>query len=346
MKKSLLLLLIITSFYGCNNNPSKQSEDKSNLTKNISSTEENSKNNIKNILKKTVSISMFDANRQPLSYGSGIIVEDGVIATNLHVLENATSGKVNFEGENFDINGYIAVDRLNDIVLISVPIKEKGVNFYKGEISAGDKIFVAGNPVGLEKTLSDGIVSNPNRILNGKNLIQISAPISPGSSGGPVTNEIGELIGVACGSLTNGQNLNFAVPLNFLTKLLNSKNIIRPLDFKASKKTTNVNLNNDYKSWIKIRNISSINTTEGSEFILCFSIYNKTEYIVSNLKILLIAYDREGIPTDYQTYSFFNQGVLPGLSKEVERVYAPNKYIEKPLNGKVEYRVLSYDIQN
>ena len=59
---------------------------------------------------------------------------------------------------------------------------------------------------------------------------------------------------------------------------------------------------------------------------------------------MLIAYDDEGIPTDYQTYNFFPNGIQPGLAKEVERLYPMNKYIEEPRKGKVEFRILSYYI--
>jgi len=84
----------------------------------------------------------------------------------------------------------------------------------------GDTVLVAGNPKGLEATFSRGIVS---AIRSNPDLIQIDAPISAGSSGGPVVNESGEVIGVATSSLTQGQNLNFAAPLlkNFAFRELN-----------------------------------------------------------------------------------------------------------------------------
>src|SRR5262249_3421737 len=83
----------------------------------------------------------------------------------------------------------------------------------------GDEVYVVGNPEGLEGTFSQGIISS----LRGNDYIQITAPISHGSSGGPVLNKNGEVIGVAVGLIEEGQNLNFAIPVSKLTQLLNRK---------------------------------------------------------------------------------------------------------------------------
>ncbi len=95
------------------------------------------------------------------------------------------------------------------------------------QIEVGQEIFALGNPRGLEGTISPGIISGMNfREVDGENLIQITAPISGGSSGGPVVNQKGEVIGVASASFRERQNLNFAVPSSYLAILLaNSKNV-------------------------------------------------------------------------------------------------------------------------
>jgi len=83
-------------------------------------------------------------------------------------------------------------------------------------VAVGDPVFVVGNPEGLEGTFSQGVVS----ALRGETYIQITAPISAGSSGGPVLNNKGEVIGVAVGAITEGQNLNFAIPVARVANLL------------------------------------------------------------------------------------------------------------------------------
>lgn len=333
----------------CNNQNLHNKDDKSNhntsiRNETIENQEIHSKNVVQEVLSKTVAISMLDKNRQTLSFGSGFIIDKGVIVTNLHVIEDASFGFVEFEGNKYDIEGYISVDQENDLVLLKVPIEKEGIKIHEGNIYSGEKVFVAGNPIGLPQTISDGIISNPERKLSNKKLIQITAPISPGSSGGPVTNQNGELIGVACGTLIEGQNLNFAIPVEYLKVLINNAGEITQLNISKAKKTLSTYDDNKYANWIKIRKISTIDVTDGSKYILCFSIYNKTQYVINNVKIMLIAYDNEGIPTDYKTYSFFPNGIQPGLAKEVERLYPRNKYIEEPAHGRVEFRILSYQI--
>jgi len=90
------------------------------------------------------------------------------------------------------------------------------------KVQIGESVYVAGNPIGfLEGTFSNGIISGVREFRVGSERIQITAPISKGSSGGPVLNSKGEVIGVAVSIITAGQNLNFAIPSNYLSELLN-----------------------------------------------------------------------------------------------------------------------------
>ena len=96
----------------------------------------------------------------------------------------------------------------------------------------GETVYAVGNPRGLEGTFSDGIISSI-RLRDGDKLIQITAPISRGSSGGPVLNQKGEAIGVSVLSVINGQNLNFAIPSNYLKSLLTKVGVAKPLSHLA-----------------------------------------------------------------------------------------------------------------
>src|SRR6516225_1013196 len=95
-------------------------------------------------------------------------------------------------------------------------------------VQVGDSVYAVGNPEGLEGTFSQGIVSGI-RESGGDRLLQITAPISPGSSGGPVLNEKGEVIGVSVATFRDGQNLNFAVPSIYLKELLSKAGPLIPL---------------------------------------------------------------------------------------------------------------------
>ena len=174
----------------------------------------------------TVLIVMEDAGGQKLSTGSGFFVDRGMIVTNLHVIEGASRGYVKRVGMNktFRIQGILAKDPRQDLVIIKVP--DAGVPVLpigrSDKVQIGESVYVSGNPIGfLEGTFSNGIVSGVREFRIGRERIQITAPISGGNSGGPVLNSKGEVIGIAASVITTGQNLNFAVPAKYLTKLLN-----------------------------------------------------------------------------------------------------------------------------
>jgi len=178
-----------------------------------------------NALAATVLIVMEDANGHPLSTGSGFFVEPGIVATNLHVVEGVLRGYVKSVGMNttYDIQGILAMDSRQDLALIEVPdIGAPVLPLGKSdEVHVGQSVYVTGNPIGfLEGTFSDGIVSGVREFRVGSERIQITAPISKGSSGGPVLNSKGEVIGVAVSTITAGQNLNFTIPSNYLKDLL------------------------------------------------------------------------------------------------------------------------------
>ena len=163
--------------------------------------------------------------------GSGFIADsNGIIVTNYHVVKNATSISVKLKtGEIFKAIKVINLDKVKDICILKIesfdlPTLTLGNS---NEINIGDNCIAIGNPQGLENTVSNGIISG-SRLYEGMNIFQITAPISPGSSGGPLLNEIGEVVGIT--SMTwkeaGTQNINFAIPINYVRGLLqNSKDL-------------------------------------------------------------------------------------------------------------------------
>ncbi len=171
----------------------------------------------------------YDSKGNPIRQGSGFIVRaDGAIVTNYHVISNAKDIKVKIEEKVLNVEGLILVDKERDIVILKV----KGENLQKVKLgdfektNIGEKIYVISSPQGLENTISDGILSGIREITHERNVLQITAPISSGSSGGPVFNENGEVIGVATFILEESQNLNFAMPVNFIKDKIDTKKVI------------------------------------------------------------------------------------------------------------------------
>ena len=179
----------------------------------------------KKALASTVLIVMEDAKGQPLSSGSGFFVKRGMIATNLHVVEGVFNGYVKRVGMNkaYQIKNIVAMNSQQDLAVLRVsdvgaPVLPLGNS---DELQIGEPVYAVGNPKGyLEGTFTEGVVSGMREFQVGNRRIQISAPISKGNSGGPVLNSKGEVIGVAVSFITEGQNLNFAIPSNYLKELL------------------------------------------------------------------------------------------------------------------------------
>jgi parallel beta-helix repeat protein len=160
--------------------------------------------------------------------GTGFAVSaDGKIATNYHVIEKASKIFVKLpDGRTIGIERVVAFDKRVDLAILQVrdvslrPLPLGDSNAVK----VGQEVCVMGSPLGLEQSFSTGVVS-AKRVLDGFEWVQITAPISPGSSGSPVMNRDGAVIGVATFTTREGQNLNFAAPVNFLKQLLNGEPI-------------------------------------------------------------------------------------------------------------------------
>ncbi len=175
-----------------------------------------------------VSIIMSDKDGHPIAQGSGFLVSrDGRIVTNYHVIKSGDSAVVKLpDGAFYAVDGIVASDKVRDITII----KAHGENFRtlilgdSDRIQVGEEVIAIGNPLSLESTVSNGIVSGIRMIENeGGKLLQVTVPISPGSSGGPLLNMAGEVVGITTSSLKGGENLNFGIPINDAKRLLVSK---------------------------------------------------------------------------------------------------------------------------
>jgi len=169
-----------------------------------------------------VTIIVSDYNGKLKHIGSGFFYnKQGDIISNSHVLMKNTSAKIKtFKGDKYAVGSIIERNEKNDVVKARVHIP-KATPFLKTATTypvVGEKIMVVGSPMGLEQTYTEGIVSAWRDIPGKGKAIQISAPVSPGSSGGPVLNMKGEVVGIAAFQIVHGQNLNFAIPVETIFK--------------------------------------------------------------------------------------------------------------------------------
>jgi tetratricopeptide (TPR) repeat protein len=216
---------------------------------------------VEEVEKSIVLINGYDSNNKLTSQGTGFFIEsNGICITNYHVLEGCFKASIKFENIEIQIDKIIDYNIAADIIKFSINnknnVKYPTVSLISDLPKKGEEVFVIGNPLGLDKTVSKGIVSSLRENLQFGSLIQITAPISSGSSGSPVFNYFGEVIGIATMSYDEGQNLNFAVSSSKLQSLNGKKNIqvndLKNEDF----------MNDDYKKalseYLKNNNIESL----------------------------------------------------------------------------------------
>lgn len=180
-----------------------------------------------------VRVNVSNSRSEPIGHGSGFLVRDNsTVVTNFHVIDGAHSAEVVLKnGTKLSVKGVVAFDEASDIAVLSV---DRGTTSDAGYLglgppelpSVGEHVYVIGSPKGYDYTLSDGIVSGHHE-REGRSWIQITAPVSHGSSGSPVLSDDGSVLGVATWVDWGGQNLNFASPTRAITPLLGSDSKLR-----------------------------------------------------------------------------------------------------------------------
>ena len=180
-----------------------------------------------------VLIETYDDKGEVAAAGSGFLVSsDGKILTNYHVIAHTKQATVRLANKDaYDSVDVLDIDKRKDIALIKIkaidlPFLPLGQS---SSVDIGDSIFSLSTPLGiLQNTLSNGIVSGI-RAGDGYRYFQITAPISHGSSGSPIFNGKGEVIGIAAMTIAEGQNLNFAIPIDYAKGMVGSSSSARSL---------------------------------------------------------------------------------------------------------------------
>ncbi len=317
----------------------------------------------KKALASTVLLVMEDANGQPLSFGSGFFVKNGQVATNLHVVKGASRGyaKLVSQKTKYDIEGITATDAARDLIIlkISVPGAQVIPLGNSDVVQVGMPIYAVGNPRGLEGTFSQGIISSIRKVGMDK-ILQLTAPISPGSSGGPVLNNKGQVIGVSVATFRGGQNLNFAIPSNYLTALMRQIGPAKPLSQAKpieSRRSILADLGGPSVEGVsggkltwKYPLFPSVgNSTAPISGDYSFSFQNHLRENVRNIYCFVIFYDTQGDPIEVDVVLL--SGPIPaGLAKRItSEVDESVQELTTRVNSKtpytkVEFRILDFEI--
>ena len=171
---------------------------------------------IKRVVPAVVTVVGYNAAGKVIRLGSGVFIDpEGHLITNLHVIKGVARAEVKLlKGEVYPLTEIVAADEKADLVKLVVNLPRGAPHYLTvsgARPNAGERVIVLGSPLGLEQTATDGMVSAIRTIRDRGEFLQISAPISPGSSGGPVVNMAGQVIGIATFQV-RGQGINFAVP--------------------------------------------------------------------------------------------------------------------------------------
>ncbi len=176
--------------------------------------------------------------RTPAGLGSGVIINrEGHAITNAHVVQGETKLQVtvwfpepdgSLTRKDIDNVELVAVNSEMDLALVKIP-KVEGREFVPApmekdeRLEIGQPVFAIGNPLGLERTLTQGVISTPRRSMSGRTYIQTDTPINPGNSGGPLFNTRGEVIGITNMKLMFGENMGFAIPARYVKDFLRNR---------------------------------------------------------------------------------------------------------------------------
>lgn len=225
MKRTIPRLALVVSFFaflqlaqGQSSVPEPKYLDKTNSAESLPDL-------VRRVKPSVVSVLTYDAKGEPLISGTGFFIRPGEVVTNMHVIKNAHRVEIHTlegKGRTYPVTGALAVDDEADLALLRVELpaeRSKPLTLTTSLPDEGEPIFLIGNPLRLEGSVSDGIVSAIREVPDLGRIIQVTAPVSHGNSGSPLFNMRGQVIGIVTVKVTNGQNINLALGVSRIASL-------------------------------------------------------------------------------------------------------------------------------
>ena len=255
----------------------------------------------------------YDQSGKEYAIGSGFAYAvNGKIVTNYHVIEGAYSAKVTIDEKTYTVKQILAYDKTMDVAVLKIDAKNLTVlPVCEKKHSAGKTVYAIGSSQGLTATFSQGIITHSDRTLDGVSYVQHDAAISSGNSGGPLINQYGEVIGINTWTVRNSQNLNFAIAIKELDRLVYGT----PLTFSQF-------YEKESQPLVRMKNyIMSEGAYDASMggYILVTETYPSVDGI--SLLARIVAYDVENDQIYF--YEFINENHFVGFAiDEVDGVYA------------------------
>jgi hypothetical protein len=281
---------------------------------------------VKSSIDAVVLIVVSDPGGKSVLEGSGFLVSsDGRIVTNHHVIASASSATVKLNnGAFFPVEGIIADDPEHDLALIKV--SGKNLPYLSLEdsdsLTAGQHVLAIGSPLGLENSVSDGIVSGFRKDADGKNWIQTTAPASHGNSGGPLLVMDGKVAGVLTWKVGEGENLNFAAPSKLIVPLM-ANTAVQPLGTSSKTVTSSTAGPSNGRIWTSVTSGRDYKLRVDGDYIytewinLPPQLQTTTAFMRSELKKIgnkWVGKSRSNLPYEYKSayFDFWKNGQTVG----------------------------------
>lgn len=239
----------------------------------------------------------------PISQGTAFFIEPRKAITNYHVIDGCDRVELKFSNSD-DLIKQVFISKGSYEYDLAVLESQKEFPFFVVDSlnteGIGSKIYTIGNPRGLEGTISEGIISG-KRLSEGVEYIQITAPISPGNSGGPLLNGHGSVIAVSSFTFKNSQNLNFAIPIKYISECT---------DYISMKSKTGTIITNPLANAIEIFDMEK--SYEDSYYT--FSVKNNTADFIKKIDVVFICKNTKGQIIDYSVRTL-NEAIAPKMAK-------------------------------
>lgn len=318
----LILILIGVGLYFSNNKTDVASEknmtivDESNTTVVLGSEE------IFNKAKKSI-VTVIASGLDGVMQGSGVAVSQNKILTNCHVIDNANNVKVLFENSEYKVDSIYGNNDFDYCILTVSNLPARSANISDTNITIGQKVYSIGTPKGFELTIADGLVSGLRKVEN-ISIIQTTAPISHGSSGGGLFNERGQLVGITTMMLKDAQNINFAIPAD-LNKTIKLNKIETKVDIakflEQNTILTQENIKYFLETYLKANCFQSINDVDmffSIDLSKYFNFANPSHFVIFNENV---AYCQRWASMEYDLKDFKIQNArVNGNVKEVDLI--------------------------
>jgi len=270
-------------------------------------------------------IEVYNSKGVATASGSGFfITSDGIAVTNYHVIDGAYSAKITVSdtGKTYDVLGVYNYSKEQDWAVLK--INGSGfsyLNISNSTVVGGATVYAIGSPLGLQNTISQGLISNPSRKIDDMTYIQTSASISSGSSGGALINKYSQVIGITCGSFEEGQNLNLAIPITYVNLVTANSKIVTLSDLMKSATSDPLAYLKDYlvkkgdcqqlsssSGTVAVYSISMTGTAGKAKYSINYSPTNEVVYLSEDYKNTSTALYLEGAGTTQDSNKVFFSG--------------------------------------